>query len=106
MIDNRMLDYAKDYLQRGFSIIPLKPKDKRPAIPSWLEFQKRIPTEEELEQWFGNGSSNGIGIVTGNISGLTVVDLDSQEAVQFAKTNHFPSTPLVRGQRISYLLPL
>lgn len=90
------LDYAKMYLNKGFSIIPLKPKDKRPAIPSWKEYQHRRPTDEELVKWFGNESQNNIGIVTGAISRLAVVDLDSKEAVEFAKENDFPLTPLVK----------
>ena len=45
-----MKDEALDLLcKREFSIIPLKPRDKKPLLPSWAEFQRRIPTEEEVE---------------------------------------------------------
>lgn len=90
------LDYARWYVSKGFSVIPLKPKSKIPALDSWKEFQTRRPTDEELNKWFGNGSNNNIGIVTGKISGLAVIDFDSQKAVQFAKDNNFPQTPLVK----------
>lgn len=95
-MSNTMLNQAKNYLARGFSVIPLKIKDKRPAIDSWKMFQERRPSEEELEQWFGNGTENNIGIVCGKISGLAVVDLDSPQAVQFAMDHHFPGTPAVK----------
>jgi archaellum biogenesis ATPase FlaH len=89
------IEYAKAYVSRGFSVIPLKPADKKPAI-EWLQYQHRRATEEELEQWFGNGSQNNIGIVTGKISGIAVVDLDGEEAIQLANENDFPLTPSVK----------
>lgn len=89
------LDYAQWYVSKGFSIIPLKPRDKNPAINTWKVFQTHRPTDDNLKTWFGNGSRNNIGIVTGAISGLAVIDLDSQGAVEFAKKNNFPQTVLV-----------
>lgn len=92
------LSIAKEYLRRGFSVIPLLPKSKKPAIVSWREFQKRLPTEEVLTSWFGNGSRNNIGIVTGAISGLAVLDADSAEAVEWCETNLL-QTPIVKTAR-------
>jgi len=90
------LAYARFYLSKGFSVIPVIKGTKKPALLSWKEFQGRHATDEEVQKWFGNGSHNSIGIVTGVISGIAVVDLDSQEAVKFAKTQNFPPTPLVK----------
>ncbi len=50
--------------------------DKKPAIPSWKEYQNRFATDEELEQGFSNPKVNGIGLVTGDISQITVLDWD------------------------------
>ncbi|NIM99435.1 MAG: hypothetical protein GTO24_15605, partial [candidate division Zixibacteria bacterium] len=95
--DDTLLYCARAYVARGFSVIPLRPRDKRPALDSWTDFQKRKPTEEELSAWFGgNGSRANIGIVTGWISGIVVLDLDSQEALKFAEENNFPATPRAR----------
>ncbi len=91
-----LLEYALRYASLGFSVIPLIPRGKIPAIKSWTEYQRRHATDEELKKWFGNGSKNNIGIVTGKISGIDVLDLDCQEAVQYAKDNNFPETPLVK----------
>jgi putative DNA primase/helicase len=90
------LEWAIKYKEKGLSVIPLVPNGKKPAIKSWIEYQKRLATDKEIKEWFGNGSKNNIGIVTGEISGVDVIDLDSQEAVQYAKNNNFPETPLVR----------
>jgi putative DNA primase/helicase len=92
----RTFEQAQEYIAKGFSVIPLRPKGKKPALDSWKEFQKRRPSGEELKKWFSNGSSNNIAIVTGSLSGIVVIDLDTLEAVQFAKENRFPATPTVK----------
>lgn len=69
-----LLSFAQQYLQQGYSIVPLLPKEKRPCIP-WSRYQDTKPTLEEIEKWFSQDPAN-IGIVTGKISGITVVDVD------------------------------
>jgi hypothetical protein len=64
-----------EYIGRGWSIIPIRPGDKRPLVP-WEKFQHRHPSEAEACAWFSGRSEAGIGIVTGAISGLVVVDID------------------------------
>lgn len=69
--------YALLYLNKGLSVIPLLPREKRPAIP-WKEYQSRLPTEEEVKEWFSK--DRNIGIVCGRVSGnLVVIDFDSVE---------------------------
>ncbi len=90
------LDYARWYVSKGFSIIPLKPRDKKPAIETWKIFQTHKPTDDNLKKWFGNGSKNNIGIVTGAISGICVLDFDTPEAYELAKKIGLPDTPTVK----------
>lgn len=66
---------ASDYLKRGWSVIPLRPGTKLPAI-RWELYQQRCAGAEELNRWFARWPSINIGIVTGRISGLVVLDLD------------------------------
>jgi len=88
-------DYAKMYVDVfDFSVIPIAVDSKKPAI-EWKEYQQRKPTEEELKKWFLENDYN-IGIVTGAISGIAVVDLDSKKAIEFSKKNNFPKTPYVK----------
>lgn len=88
------LDIALDYLNFGFSIIPVK-KDKKPAIGSWLEYQKRQPTDAEVREWFRNPETN-IGIVTGKVSNLTVIDCDSDSATEAFLSNYHGDTTSVK----------
>lgn len=78
---NDLLEAAIKYLEMGYSVIPLRPGDKRPMV-KWETFQKERPTRSMLVSWWGNEPKANIGIVTGAISNLCVLDCDSQEAYQ------------------------
>ncbi|NVM21328.1 MAG: bifunctional DNA primase/polymerase [Desulfobacterales bacterium] len=67
--------YAIYYLSRGWSVIPLRRQDKRPAI-RWLEYQHRLAGEDEAKDWFHRWPEANVGIVTGGVSGLVVLDVD------------------------------
>lgn len=103
---------------RGFSVIPLD----HPAAPvatdprqigkvpveKWEMYQHRLADEDTLERWFGNGRPRNIGIITGKVSGIVVVDLDNAEAVAWAREN-LPDTPIrtrtAKGEHLFYRHP-
>lgn len=77
-----VLEYAKVYVELGLSIIPLKPRDKKPVIKEWKPYQNNKTTNEDLEKWFKD-TNNNIGIVCGVVSGnLIVIDFDGEEIYQ------------------------
>jgi hypothetical protein len=88
------MDAALDYLKRGLSILPLA-KDKKPLM-QWQELQTRQPTELEVRQWFKQWPDMNIGIVTGKISNLTVIDCDSQAAIEYFHQGYQGRTPCVK----------
>lgn len=111
MNDKSILDFAIYYVEeKNFSVIPLIGKipdasvlpketnEKGELKATWKPFQKRKPTRAEIEKWFSSGNRN-IGIVTGSISGIAVVDLDGAEAIQLAKDLELPDTPVVKTAR-------
>lgn len=61
----------------GWSVIPIGCGAKRPLI-RWEEFQQRRPGLEEVQDWLSCWPKTGIGIVTGSISGIVVLDIDSR----------------------------
>ncbi|MBB3208910.1 hypothetical protein FHS27_004744 [Rhodopirellula rubra] len=71
---------ALEYADRGWNALPLKPELKMP-LESWKRLQEERATKDELKYWFLE-TRNNIGIVTGKISNLTVVDCDNQEAIE------------------------
>ena len=42
---------GKHYLAHGWSILPLRARDKQPLMP-WTHLQTRPPSEEEVAEWF------------------------------------------------------
>ncbi|HHZ65537.1 MAG TPA: bifunctional DNA primase/polymerase, partial [Flavobacteriales bacterium] len=81
-----VLSVARVYVQAGISLIPCG-RNKKPMFSllrmangqsGWVQYQKRLPTEEELSAWFSlEGGASNLGVVCGNISGgLEVIDFD------------------------------
>jgi len=78
------LDSALDLYEQGFRVIPLAPKTKnRPLIP-WKEFQKRMPVEEEIRQWWTRWPDANAAIVTG--PEIIVIDADRPEAIEWVES--------------------
>ncbi len=69
------LSAALDYAARGWSVIPVRPHAKVPCI-AWQEFQDRHPDEAEIRDWFRRWPDANVGIVTGPVSRLVVLDID------------------------------
>lgn len=89
-----MVSQAINYIQRGWSVIPLhsllpgggctckQPGCSAPGkhpVGRWQLYQRQRATPEKIYAWFQSGQPRNIGIVTGPISGLLVVDLDGKE---------------------------
>jgi hypothetical protein len=68
------LNAALEYESQGRSVIPVAPGGKVPAI-AWQRYQTRRATPERIRLWWGRADFN-VGIVTGAISDLVVVDCD------------------------------
>ena len=89
-----LFDRACEYMERGWSVIPLH--FKRPALQSWNEYRHRRPSYDEIRGWF-NGTSNtltGVGILTGLQSELVVIDCDTKADSRWWYDN-YPRSPLV-----------
>lgn len=96
------LDTALRYLGLGFSVIPVKARDKRPALASWKEFQTRRATEDEVRSWFKNHDLN-VALVTGAVSRIVAVDADDADAVAWMQAHH-PSTMRARTGKGAHFL--
>ncbi len=66
---------ALEYLGRGWSVIPVREKAKRPAVP-WKAYQDKCVSEKTLREWYSRSPGFNVAIVTGKLSGLVVVDVD------------------------------
>lgn len=74
-------DAARLYLARGYAVVPLAARSKRPAVAGWTNLRLG---EDDLGAHFVEGSN--IGLILGEASGgLVDVDLDCEEAVELAE---------------------
>lgn len=69
------IEDALSYLELNWSIIPCKP-DKRPYC-QWIKFQTTRPAREEVEEWWKKWPQANIAVITGQISGIVAIDIDS-----------------------------
>jgi hypothetical protein len=111
------LEHALAYLDRGIGVIPIprprvgvaagSPGDGKTPSIAWKEFQTRLPTVDELRQWF-SGEPLNLAIVCGAVSGLVVVDADSPESLKWS-TRRLPYTSwqvaTARGFHLYYRRP-
>jgi hypothetical protein len=72
---NERLEAALQYVRDGYSVIPVNNQTKRSLI-KWKEFQTRLPTENEILQWWEQFPSASVAIVTGKLSNIIVLDAD------------------------------
>ncbi len=87
-----LLEAALIYAEKfDFSIIPVKPNKK--AYIKWEPYQKRRATSDEIKSWWTHWPTAMIGIVTGSISGVVAIDIDTQEG-QDAITQYVPDSLL------------
>jgi putative DNA primase/helicase len=83
---------AAEYRRRGWSPIPIKRRSKHPNLNELEPYLYRAATAEELSSW----AWSGVGIVTGPLSGVLVLDVDGPEGEAELKKHGHPVTPMAR----------
>lgn len=86
--------HAVLYIERfGLSVIPIL-DNKKPALP-WKEFQERRATVRELMAW----PKENLGVVTGAISNIVIVDCESREDAEWFWTRRSKTSVVVKTKR-------
>ena len=89
-----MVEAAIKYRDHGFSVIPCGARDKFPDFealrasrnldrrgrPTWRALQQRLPSDDEINSWFGSEDRN-LGLVTG-FGELLILDFDAEGAFE------------------------
>lgn len=99
---NTTYQKAVEYNAHGYSVIPVSLDSKKPTLRSWKEYQERSANDDEIGLWFSKKIN--IGIITGKISGITVVDIDTKEEGNITPLEAFPETYTVRTPSGGYHL--
>lgn len=89
-MSNALLDHALIYNSKGLSVIPCRPREKAPDLPSWSCFQQQRASQDTIRHWWTDKPDRNVGVVTGEVSGgLVVLDFDAMSAFQ-AYCQNFP----------------
>lgn len=102
----------------GYSVIPVS-KDKKPLI-KWGKYQTEVPSKNEVLSWVKQFPDMQLGIVTGAISDIVVIDVEEGgDYKQFPKTTmvktggngyhlyyKHPETPVKNGVRVIELVDI
>ncbi len=92
----KMLEEALKYHDLGYSVIPIhtiikgkcsckNPKCSAPgkhAFIKWTKYQRQRADAKQIKRWLKNWPKANIGIVTGKVSGITVLDIDGEEGIK------------------------
>lgn len=98
-------EQAKKYRSNGWSVIPIEKSTKDPAV-KWKKYQTEYAKDEEIKEWFEKEDLN-VGIVTGKLSNLGIVDADGADGLtQLKKLGlHSPFTVITgSGKQLYYKL--
>jgi len=117
----RCLEAALEYLNLGFSVIPLYGFDERGIctcgkvachragkhpISGWTKSRNKRQTPEQLIEAFNRHPDANVGIITGSVSGIVVVDVEGPEgldALSKLVENDSPAFPTVKTGRGHHL---
>ena len=111
------LDFAIECIQRGFQIVPIPHGQKHASgvfdvvdgdgvvtQQKWGYFKEHPITEEQAPQYWSDDPAkkdgHGMALITGEASGVMVLDADKPEAVEYLK-KHGLESPLAASTRTS-----
>jgi hypothetical protein len=71
---------ALQLTKEGISVVPVSVDgSKKPAPFTWRKYQEERPTTQELIDWFGKGTQQGVGAICGAVSGnLEMLELEGR----------------------------
>lgn len=74
---NPTIKLASEYVDSGWSVLPVKPEEKRPYMTNWLQYNRTRASKDMVMDWFSKLSGAGVGVVTGKISNMVVLDIEN-----------------------------
>jgi len=81
----------EEYVRMGWAIIPIK-ADGKEALVKWAHHQKIAPTLEQVFDWYEKFPGCRWAVITGDVSGIMVVDCDNDAALQAAEALEITSS--------------
>lgn len=99
---NEILTTALRFAAQGIVVVPVaNDGSKRPSVGSWKQYQESQPTQDELLNWFNNDQVQGLGVITGSISGnLLMIEWEGRAIEQKL---HLAAKEAMKASGLEYL---
>ncbi len=65
-----ILETAWKLTQHGISVVPVLTNGSKAAAVPWKKYQEEIADPQTLQRWFGAGTTHGLAIICGKVSGF------------------------------------
>lgn len=96
---------APAYYAHGLNVIPLYPREKKPAVNAWSKFAEENVPADLQKQWMDHFPDGNIGLALGRASGVMMIDIDTDDPVLMeAIVSVLPSSPWVRKGKKGMML--
>lgn len=106
-MENVVLTEGLRLRRLGLSLLPLKYKQKKPAVRSWKQYQEALPDESDIYHWWANHPERGLALVLGEVSQCLISrDFDTLEAYKQWAANYtelaatLPTVETSRGRHV------
>ena len=93
---NEVIPEFSSLAAMGWSFV-IMPRGNKSPSGKWKHYQSRRPTSSEVAD--RDGEIANVGIITGRLSNLLVIDVDSAESQALIDSLNLPDTPVVRTAR-------
>jgi hypothetical protein len=100
---NTLAKEAITLTRLGWGVIPLAPCSKHPLL-KWRELQHRKLSEREIVEIFDRNPDANVGVVTGRVSNLLVLDADAPDVVKKWGVPVTPISETARGRHYYFEL--
>lgn len=90
-----MLQSALWYRRKNLSLIPIQTDGSKKPLIAWEQWQKELPSEEQVREWWTKWPNANIGIITGKINGISVIDIDWYKLSEEGKAELAKKLPAV-----------
>ena len=91
---NRFLSNAMKVAHMGYPVFPIKERKKAPYETGGFKTASR--DIDQIRRWAALYPNANIGVPTGAVSGITVVDVDGEEGIDSMRTAFPKGHPLTR----------
>ena len=81
MAEKTLLETTLEYVELGWSVVPLIGKQPPPGL-QWGAYRQNKATKDDVQNWFKTYGDKltGVGLITGYVESVCVLDLEAEEA--------------------------